>query len=71
MNVVYRGVDNPVSVSLPGVSNNNLKVTATGGDIIQSGSSYIIKAGKGTEMTINVGATLSSGQKINLQRNLE
>ncbi|WKD85002.1 hypothetical protein KCTC32516_00339 [Polaribacter huanghezhanensis] len=65
MNVVYRGVDNPVSVSLPGVSNNNLKVTATGGNIIPNGSSYIIKAGKGTEMTINVGATLSSGKKIN------
>jgi len=65
MNVVYRGVDNPVSVSLPGVSNNNLKVTATGGTIIPSGSSYIIKAGKGSEMTVNVGATLSSGKKIN------
>tara|TARA_R110002124_G_scaffold235776_3_gene401052 strand:- start:10 stop:1545 length:1536 start_codon:yes stop_codon:yes gene_type:complete len=65
MNVVYRGVDNPVSVSLPGVSNNNLKVTATGGNIISSGSSYIIKAGKGSDMTINVGATLSSGKKIN------
>jgi len=65
MNVVYRGVDNPVSVSLPGVSNNNLKVSATGGNIIPSGSSFIIKAGKGDEMTINVGATLSSGKKIN------
>ena len=65
MNVVYRGVDNPVSVSLPGVSNNNLKVTATGGRIIPSGSSFIIKAGKADEMTINVGATLSSGKKIN------
>jgi len=65
MNVVYRGVDNPVSVSLPGVSNNNLKVTATGGNIITSGSSYMIKAGQGSEMTINVGATLSSGKKIN------
>lgn len=66
MNVVYRGVDNPVSVSLPGVSNNNLKVTATGGGTITpSGSSYIIKPGKGSEMIINVGATLSSGKKIN------
>jgi gliding motility-associated protein GldM len=65
MNVVYRGVDNPVSVSLPGVSNNNLKVTATGGTITPNGSSYIIKPGKGSEMTINVGATLSSGKKIN------
>ena len=65
MNVVYRGVDNPVSVSLPGVSNNNLNVTANGGTIISSGSSYIIKPGNGAELTVNVSATLSSGKKIN------
>ena len=65
MNVVYRGVDNPVSVSLPGVSNNNLNVTATGGRISQSGSSFIINPGAGTEMTVNVSATLSSGKKVN------
>ncbi len=35
MNVVYRGVDNPVSVSLPGVSSNNLNVSATGGQILK------------------------------------
>ena len=65
MNVVYRGVDNPVSVSLPGVSSNNLNVTATGGSITKSGSSYIIKPGKGNELTVNVSATLSSGKKVN------
>lgn len=65
MNVVYRGVDNPVSVSLPGVSSNNLKVSATGGTITKNGSGYIIKPGKGTELTVNVGATLSSGKKVN------
>ncbi len=64
MNVVYRGVDNPVSVSLPGVSSNNLSVSATSGSITQSGSSYIIKPGSGSEMTINVSATLSSGKKV-------
>ena len=65
MNVVYRGVDNPVSVSLPGVSSNNLKVSATGGQINKKGSSYIIKPGKGKELIVNVSATLSSGKKVN------
>ncbi len=65
MNVVYRGVENPVSVSLPGVSNNNLKVSATGGKITPQGSKYIITPGAGTEMTVNVSATLSSGKKVN------
>lgn len=65
MNVVYRGVDNPVSVSLPGVSNNNLTLTAIGGTITPSGTSYVIKPGKVAELTINVSATLSSGKKVN------
>jgi len=65
MNVVYRGVDNPVSVSLPGVSSNNLNVSATGGSITKNGSGYIIKPGKSAELTVNVGATLSSGKKVN------
>ena len=65
MNVVYRGVDNPVSVSLPGVSNNNLNVTATGGQIVKNGTSYVIKPGKASELTVNVNATLSSGKKVN------
>ena len=65
MNVVYRGVDNPVSVSLPGVSNNNINVTATGGQISKNGTSYIIKPGKASELTVNVSATLSSGEKVN------
>jgi gliding motility-associated protein GldM len=65
MNVVYRGVDNPVSVSLPGVSSNNLKVSGTGGQITKSKLGYIIKPGKGTEFIVNVSATLSSGKKVN------
>ncbi len=65
MNVVYRGVENPVSVSLPGVSNNNIKVSAKGGQIVKKGTSYIIKPGKAPEVTVNVSATLSSGDKVN------
>jgi len=64
MNVVYRGVENPVSVSLPGVSNNNLKVTATGGKITPRGSQYIITPGAGDSMTVDVSATLSSGKPV-------
>ncbi len=65
MNVVYRGVENPISVSLPGVSNNSLRVTAKGGSISKKGTSYIIKPGKASEVTVNVGATLSSGELVN------
>lgn len=65
MNVVYRGVQNPISVSLPGVSGNNLKVSATGGTLTGSNSSYVFSAGSGDVANINVSATLSSGKTVN------
>ncbi len=64
MNVVYRGVDNPVSVSLPGVSSNNLRVKGTGGTVTPKGKGFIILPGKGKEMTVDVSATLSSGETV-------
>lgn len=65
MNVVYRGVQNPISVSLPGVSGNNLRVSATGGKLTGSNSSYVFSAGSGNTAVINVSAKLSSGKTVN------
>ena len=65
MNVVYRGLDNPISVSLPGVSDNNLSVSATGGSLSGSNGKYSIKPGAGGVATINVSAKLSSGKTVN------
>lgn len=65
MNVVYRGLNNPISVSLPGVSDNNLKVSATGGSLSGSNGKYSIKPGTGNIATIIVSATLSSGKPVN------
>ncbi|MFY9243222.1 MAG: gliding motility protein GldM [Polaribacter sp.] len=65
MNVVYRGLDNPISVSLPGVGDNNLKVSASGGALSGSGSKYSLRPAGGDVATINVSATLSSGKTVN------
>jgi gliding motility-associated protein GldM len=65
MNVVYRGLSNPISVSLPGVSSRDLKVSASGGSLSKSGSGYILKPGGGKLATINVSAKLSSGKTVN------
>nr|WP_298989309.1 gliding motility protein GldM [uncultured Polaribacter sp.] len=65
MNVVYRGLSNPISVSLPGVGSNNLTVSATGGKLTKNGSSYMIRPGSGNVATINVSAKLSSGKTVN------
>jgi gliding motility-associated protein GldM len=64
MNVVYRGLENPISVSLPGVSDTNLNVSAVGGSLKGSRGKYIIKPGAGKIATIYVSAKLSSGKKV-------
>lgn len=65
MNVVYRGVKNPMTISFAGISDNNVKATAAGLTRIK-GSKYIIDVTKvkGREVTINVSGTLPGGEKV-------
>lgn len=57
MNVVYRGVDNPITVSMPGVSENNVNASAPGLMKV-SGSKYNLKPSTGKEVKINVTGTI-------------
>lgn len=43
LNIMYRGYDNPFSISVPGVSNNKIKVEVTGAHVAQRGGLWIIK----------------------------
>ena len=65
MNVVYRGVKNPMTISFAGVSNNKISASAEGLSRT-AGSKYIMDATriKGREVTINVTGTLPDGQKV-------
>ena len=65
MNVVYRGLDNPISVSLPGVGSGSLNVSASGGTLTKRGNGYSIRPAGGSTATINVSARLSSGKTVN------
>ena len=64
MNVVYRGVDNPMTISIPGIPDNNVSGSATG---LSKGSKgkYIMRPGKGREVTITASGTLPDGVRIN------
>ena len=63
MNVVYRGVVNPMTVSIPGIPDN--KVTASGAGLVKvSGSKYNMSPGKGREVTITANGTLPGGDKV-------
>jgi gliding motility-associated protein GldM len=63
MNVVYRGLDNPLSISVPGVGDNNINVSAPGLSKL-GGGKYTINPTSGTDVNISVSAKLSSGKTV-------
>lgn len=64
MNVVYRGVENPITVSVPGVADNAVKATAPGLRKVTGIGKYSMAPGKGREVKINVSAKLPDGTPI-------
>lgn len=68
MNVFYRGVDNPVEISVPGVSSNNIRPDISGGHQLtpSSDGGYIVRPGKSSEAIITVQATMPDGTTQNM-----
>ncbi len=62
MNVFYKGVINPVSVSAPGIAKEKLKVSISTGTISGSNGNYNVKVSSGTEATITVSAEIEKGK---------
>ena len=60
MNVVYRGVQNPMTITFAGIQDNKVKASAPG-LTKKSGSNYIMSPGTGKEVTINVSGSLPDG----------
>ena len=63
MNVVYRGVTNPMSISIPGIPNNKVSASAPGLKKV-SGSRYAMNPGTGRTVTITASGTLPDGQRV-------
>ena len=64
MNVVYRGVINPMTVSFAGISGDKVKASGAG---LSSGSKpgqYNMSPGQGTEVMITVTGTLPDGKSV-------
>lgn len=63
MNVVYRGVVNPMTVSIPGIPDN--KVTASGSGLSKvSGSKYNMSPGGGRTVSITASGKLPDGKPV-------
>jgi gliding motility-associated protein GldM len=67
MNVFYAGLDNPVSVSVPGISTSNLKDDISIGSITQTKDGYIVRIDKdkvGAKPVITVSAMIDKTLKV-------
>lgn len=64
MNVFYKGIPNPVSVSLPGFKDEDIVPSISNGTISSDGKGgYTVKVNSGKEANISVTATLPDGSK--------
>ena len=62
MNVVYRGVVNPMTISFAGVSDTDVTASAPGLSRASGPGKYNMSPGQGTEAVINVTAKLPGGK---------
>ncbi len=65
MNVVYRGVQNPMTISFAGVPANKVNASAAGLRRGSKSGTYVMVPTSGKTVTINVSATLDDGSKAN------
>jgi gliding motility-associated protein GldM len=67
MNVLYVGVDNPISVSVPGVAPENVRPTLSGGNLSPDSKAgkgnYIATVKGGKTATVNVSAELGGSMR--------
>lgn len=64
MNVFYRGVDNPVDISIPGISMDKIVANIDGGGTIRrSGSAFTVIPGRGSKCNVTVFAEIEGKRR--------
>lgn len=67
MNVFYRGLPNPVEISVPGIPQDKLRPSISGGHTLtKDGGEWVVKPGKGNEAIISVSAEMPDGSVVNM-----
>ena len=64
MNVVYRGLPNPMTISFAGISDDKVKASATGLTKGAKPGQYNLNPGSGNEVTVGVTALLPDGKPV-------
>lgn len=64
MNVVYRGVSNPMTISIPGIPDNLVKANAPGLSKTGKSGKYVMRPQSGKQVTISVSGTLPNGDIV-------
>lgn len=63
MNVLYAGIDNPISISVPGVAMNGVSATMTNGSLTRNGDHWVAHPSKvGEEAVVTVNAEMDGRQ---------
>jgi gliding motility-associated protein GldM len=62
LNILYIGIDNPVSIAAPGILSDKLKVIINNGTISGSNGKYIVQPVSGSESIIEVSAEVKPGE---------
>lgn len=65
MNVVYAGLDNPISITVEGITSDKVSASVTNGTLTKVGNGkYMLKPGSGRELTVNATGTMPDGKAI-------
>ena len=65
MNVLYAGIDNPISISVPGMPMSQVEASMTNGSLTRNGDTWIAKPTTvGTEAVITVTAVVDGNKQV-------
>lgn len=64
MNVVYRGVSNPMTISFAGIADSKVSASGAGLKKASGTGKYVMNPGKGRSVTINVRGSLPDGSPV-------
>jgi gliding motility-associated protein GldM len=62
MNVLYIGIDNPISIAVPGIESEKLQVSIVNGSLTGSKGKYVVKVNNVNDVTINVAAEIKPAE---------